>query len=300
MGAENIRYVLHSAIDKKKWDGCIEASPNGLVYALSAYLDAMAPGWDALVMNDYEAVFPLPKRKKFGLNYIFQPTLIAQLGAIGNELNSVVLTDFFNTIPGKFRYIDLPLNFLNNFGPHRFTFLRKNFVLDINKEYDNIYEGYNKNVKRNILKATRQDCSVENNIDIGSVTSLAEKHIKDVKGLRAFETVFRFFKAKGEGKVYCVRSKTGEILAAAAFLFFKNRAYYILAGNEDHSRLTGASHFLVDHFIRDHANRNFLLDFEGSDSPGVAAFYASFGATDQPYTALRWNRLPFILKMLKK
>jgi hypothetical protein len=297
--AGEIKYLTHREIDLKKWDDCIYHAPNGLVYALSVYLDAMAPEWDALVLNDYEAVFPLPHRRKFSLNYIFHPTLIAQLGVFGNNITRGLLTAFIDAIPRKFVYVDLPLNFRNNY-PDKRLFLRKNFVLPVNKDYGSMYDGYNKNVKRNILKATRQECTVEKNISIKKVTALALNHIKDQKGLTTFEFLFETFRTQGFGVTYGVSSADGELLASAAFLFSHKRAYYILAGNNEKAKAAGASHFLIDSFIKDHSEKDLLLDFEGSDAEGVANFYASFGAQDQPYSALKWNRLGWMVKWLKK
>ncbi len=41
---------------------------NGLIYAKSWYLDIVADQWDALVENDYEKIFPLVHRKKYGIH----------------------------------------------------------------------------------------------------------------------------------------------------------------------------------------------------------------------------------------
>ena len=61
-----INYIEHKDIDFKKWDSCVANSLNRLIYGFSWYLDVVCNDWDALVYNDYEAVFPLPKRKKWG------------------------------------------------------------------------------------------------------------------------------------------------------------------------------------------------------------------------------------------
>src|SRR6266550_2768979 len=69
----HIHYLQRQDIDLIKWNACITAAPNGLIYARSFYLDAMtAEQWDGLVMGDYEAVMPLPWRRKFGFYYLYQ------------------------------------------------------------------------------------------------------------------------------------------------------------------------------------------------------------------------------------
>jgi hypothetical protein len=89
-------------------------------------------------------------------------------------------------------------------------------------------------------------------------------------------------------------------MASAIFFLSHDRAYYILVGNNPAGKHTGASHALIDGFIKAHAGKNILLDFEGSDIPGLAAFYGGFGAVSENYFFLTINRLPFFLKWLKR
>jgi hypothetical protein len=41
--------------------------------------------------------------------------------------------------------------------------------------------------------------------------------------------------------------------------------------------------FLVESILKIYQNKNYLLDFEGSELEGVARFYNGFGATNNPY-----------------
>src|SRR6478736_4032811 len=87
---------------------------NSLVYGYSWYLDKAAPGWDALILDDYEAVFPLPHKKKYSFEYVYQPLLTQQLGLFyKNLLGREQLTEFIAAIPKKFRFIDICLNETN-------------------------------------------------------------------------------------------------------------------------------------------------------------------------------------------
>ena len=95
-------------------------------------------------------------------------------------------------------------------------------------------------------------------------------------------------------------TKEGQLLATAVFFFSHNRAYYILVGNHPNGKTLGASHTLIDAFIKDHAGENLLLDFEGSDISSLAFFYSSFGAVEEKYSAVKLNRLPAPIKWLKK
>ncbi len=55
----------------------------------------MAKQWDALVWNDYEAVMPLTWNRKYGIAYLYQPFLTAQLGVFGNDITPQITGSFF-------------------------------------------------------------------------------------------------------------------------------------------------------------------------------------------------------------
>jgi len=142
MPQNNIQYLTNKEIDKTLWNACIDKASNGLIYAYSFYLDAMVDNWDALILGNYEAVMPLPWRKKWGFYYLYQPAFVAQLGLFGNNLSSELLTAFLNAIPKKFGYWDFTLNHRNVFAVTGFSLhQRSNFVLDLNKSYEVIFEG---------------------------------------------------------------------------------------------------------------------------------------------------------------
>ena len=90
-----IHYLTYQQIIKTKWDACIDKADNGLIYAYSFYLDAMAKHWDALVMNDYEAVMPLTWNKKYSIHYLYQPPFTACLGVFGKLLTAETVTNSY-------------------------------------------------------------------------------------------------------------------------------------------------------------------------------------------------------------
>jgi hypothetical protein len=61
-----------------------------------------------------------------------------------------------------------------------------------------------------------------------------------------------------------------------------------------------ANHFLFDQLIREFAGQDLILDFEGSDLPGVARFYQKFGPQNQPFSFWKSNRLPAVMRWWKK
>lgn len=297
-----IRYVKRKEIEDDLWNNCIDNATNGLVYSYSHYLDNMANDWDALVLNDYETVMPLPFRKKFGVYYLYQPFLTAQLGVFGAQLNKEIFTSFLEAIPKKFRYWDLSFNHKNLFSNSSFPlYERSNFILSLQPTYENIYNAYRENIQRNIKKSEGFRNKIETGISIDAIIELTRLQAKEINenDFENFKKVFLDLKSKGFAKTYGVISKSGQLISSAAFIFSHNRAYYILVGNHPNGRTLGASHALIDAFIKDHADQNLLLDFEGSDIRNLAFFYSSFGAAEEKYASIKLNRLPWWTRWLK-
>ena len=98
-----IQFFSHKEINKRKWDECISSSVNGRVYAYSWYLDIVTDQWDALILDNYQAVFPLPFRRKCGIDYVYQPVFTQQLGLFSQApLSPSLLEEFLAQIPARF------------------------------------------------------------------------------------------------------------------------------------------------------------------------------------------------------
>lgn len=296
MGSEfEIQYLKRHEIKDDLWNDRITNSANGLIYGYSYYLDAMADNWDALVLNNYEVVMPLPWRKKWTIHYLYQPFLTAQLGVFGNAVSPEVLGNFLKAVPQKFKYWDFSLNHRNLFPVADYPLhQRSNFTLSLQPSYDDVYKAYRENIKRNIRKSKSYGCSTKTGVAIDAIVELTSFQSTPIatKDVANFARLFAILKKKGAAKTYGIQSKTGELLSSCVFFFSHNRAYYILVGNHPNGRTLGASHALIDAFIKDHAGQNLLLDFEGSDIRNLAFFYSSFGATEERYGAITLNRLP--------
>lgn len=300
-----IRYLQRSEIDIVRWDNCLHKSENSRIYAYSFYLDAMASNWDGLVLDDYAAIMPLPWRKKWGIYYLYQPFLTAQLGVFGKELNKEIVDAFLQCIPAKFKLLEFPLNTGNLLRQSATNFiLRKNYILSLNDLVDTLVLQYKEQTKRNIKKAKKQGIRIHKNIPVDDVVQLTKQHgfinKRDVPFLNHFKDLYLSLERQHRAETYGVYSKENMLVASAAFLFTHNRAYYLLVANTPEGRATGASHFLIHSFIKDHAGTPLTLDFEGSDVESIAFFYSGFGAIPELYPAVRLNRLPFYLKWLKK
>ena len=304
-----ITYLTRKEIDTVKWDNCIDTAGNGLIYAYSFYLDTMAENWDALVCeseNKYATVMPLTWKKKYGISYLYQPAFTASLGVFSEKTDKELVEQFIKSIPSKFRLIEIDLNTSNYFEDSGIQFfLRKNYVLNLNFSFDSLYSQYRENHKRNISKAQQLGCIVKTGIPVEEIIRLSHEFMKNVSHLTRkeydrFTKLYTLLQEKGETETYGIYKENDELMASAVFFFSHHRAYYILVGNHPDGRTIGASHALINAFIKNHAGENLQLDFEGSDIRNLAHFYFGFGANEEIYPALRINRLPWYIRWMKK
>ena len=150
-----VRYIRHNQIDKQRWDDCIARSVNRRVYAFSWYLDQVCPGWDAVINDDYLAVFPLTMNRKWGITYLYQPYFTQQLGVFSEgEITSELMEAFFLAIPEKVSFAEIQLNAMNNFQVNGWELkTRLNHELPLNFPYSDLYRNYSQNTRRNLKKA---------------------------------------------------------------------------------------------------------------------------------------------------
>ena len=303
-----IQYLTRQQLDVQRWDAAIQNADNGLPYAYSLYLDYMCKQWSALVLGDYEAVMPLTWNSKYGIAYLYQPPFTAQLGIFGNHLTPSLIEAFLSAIPKKFRLIEIELNQANvasiALQKNSSLSLRNNYVLDLSLPYETLQSRYRENIRRNIKKAQQLDNRYETGIPISEVLSLSKSQMQGISNLtdrdyQNFESLFNHLQQQNKAIACGVYGANNQLLASCAYVFSNGRACYILVGNHPNGRTSGASHFLIDRFIHQHAGQDLILDFEGSDIRNLAFFYTSFGASLETYPSLRVNRLPWPARILK-
>lgn len=287
-----IRKISHTALDRDRYDACIEQAANGMPYAYSWYLDAMAGRWDALVLGDYQAVCPLPwNAKLLGIRQVYQPLFCQQLGVFAKETPSPELVrDFLKAIPRIFWRVQLCLNEKNAVGTLSGWRVRQrpNFLLDLNRPWEEIEAGYSKSLKKRLRKAREAHRLVESPLSPEELSALYQRQLGDKVECpppvyRRFERVMREALARGKGRIWGAERLDGELLAAGFFLQDHGRLINVFGASTEKGKELHSMHFLLDALIQHHAGQPWVLDFEGSAIPSIAYFFGSFGAEEGVY-----------------
>lgn len=300
-----IRYLYHDQIDCTKWDSLI--SEHGLIYAQSWYLDVVHPKWSALVLDDYEAVMPITGGKKFGVNYLYQPFFVQQLGVFSRlKMTAELLEDFLNAIPKKFRFAEIRLNEGNIFEkPLQGIEYHRNVILDLNRDHESIRAQYHTNTKRNLAKAESFGLQIVEYCDLKKIIKLFRENRGATVGvwgdaeyatlIDLGETAMRRNAAFTLG---VTENGSEELLCGALFMKTANRVIFLFSGNSEKGKALQAMTFMMDSVIQRFAYQSITFDFEGSDDDNLARFYLGFGGEERRYPAYTNNTMSPIGKTL--
>lgn len=301
-----IRFVEHKNISRKKWDACIAKSSNASVFVYSWYLDAVCDNWTALILNDYEAVFPMAVRSRYRIAYLYQPFFTRYFGVFSKgRITQGLVNEFLQAIPEKYKLMEFCLHEQNGLKAKGFeTRERKYQLLDLGADYDDIRKNYSENAKRNVRKAIRSGLTIRPDLLPEQVVGL----FRETRG-----NELEVFKA-GDYKTLiglmnvCLRLNKGQsvaiydgdtLCAAGFFMFSNNRFVFLKSGVTAAGKAKGAMHLLFDYFIKENSGRHYKLDFGGSSVDSVARFYKNFGAKDCVYLQVKKSSLPRILTWVK-
>jgi hypothetical protein len=289
------------------WDSCIENSRIQLPYALSWWLDIVSPQWEGLVMDDYAAVMPLTWKHRFGFYYLRQPWFTQQLGIFSAQNLTLEQVAFFlDSIPDKYRFIDIQLNVENAYGLNgNLVSFRANYILDLSADYIRVKSNYHRNCRRNVQKAVHSGLNVKKGpgpyIFSGFIKNNLDRSLSENAGM--FETMPLLIQAtidRSYGIIYGVYNHTEELNAAGWFVNIFGRSIFMVCASTEAGKKNQAMSLLVDHVISEKAGTNTVFDFTGSNMQGVAYFNSGFGAVRQLYPVIKKNNLPWMLKLIKK
>ncbi len=291
MAQSQYRLLKRKHINDEKWNACIDRNSE-LPYALTWYLDCVAENWSALVLRDYEAVFPIVWKKKFAITVVYNPFFCQQLGVFTDNDHPMFDATCLRFLQRKFLYSDVNLHYNSIAESSKLFSIRQNFVLPLNQEYEKIKEGYSKNTQRNLTKTKLHHVYTAPFTDAYLFAGYYEKYSAvGIKGYArkhtiALEQLIKESVKRGMGKMVAAYSVEGNPpVALAFFLRYKNRIFNLAPITFKESRETGAMSFILDELIREHSNSDVVLDFEGSSVESIGRFYRGFGAKSQNF----WN-----------
>ena len=304
-----LNYLLHSEIDKVKWDHCISQCKHALLYAEAEYLDALAVSWDALVLNDYESVMPLCWKSKCGIKYLYQPPFVQQGGIFSIEpLSDQVVQQFINEAKMHFKFAEISLNYGNIDSNLNYKIAtRNNFILSLNSGYEIMYNNYKPYIKERLNRLKKFNMKYLASDDTEEAINYYQQFYGNrFRGVsnqtfQRFKNICKKYQQMGRAFVRVVKDDSNQELLAVVLLIRDDKRIYNLASTvTEKGKKLLANYFMYDNIFKEFSEKGWCFDFEGSDLPGVSYFYEKFADINQSYPFIKWNNLPWPLKFFKR
>lgn len=315
-----LRYVGPAEIDRARWDALITQAPNGLIYALSWYLDIVSPGWAALVREEqgrYVAALPLPVQTKLGFHVLQQPLFTQQLGlfylasaaptaADWQQIGRLLRQRFWFITRYCFNTANAELLDARELGLSGSA--ATNYCLSLRPAYAQVRAGYKVKRRWEVQRARRRPLLVGPSTDIDQLVRLfADNTAGKIYGIigegheySCLRALYAAAEQRGMVLMTQARAPTGEVLAMILVWRFKDRLTYLFSGASEAGRQAGAVSWLLDDVFRAHAGQQDLwFDFEAPNVAHITNFYRSFGPAPEPYFTITLDRLPWPLRQLR-
>jgi hypothetical protein len=269
----------------------------------------MAANWDALVLNDYEAVMPLTWKKKWQIKYLCQPAFAQQLGIFFSEtIGKKDFKKFIDKAFEHFRFAEIALNYANfpaTVNNEFKTTGRNNYIISLSADYPEIYKSYHANFTKSLRRIKKFNLQYIMPNKVEDILKLykklySEKVVIADKEINGFKNICKILERENNLIVRSVYSAKNKLLAASILLKDNNRIYNIISCITPEGKKQEANYFLYDKIIEEFSNTKLVLDMEGSDKKGIADFYKKLNPINEPYPFIKYNMLPTVVKLFKK
>jgi hypothetical protein len=301
-----IVYHNNNEIDREQWDNCIRNTPGARVYGYSWYLDIMAPGWQALVDDDYDSVFPVPGANRYGFKYISTPKYLQQLGAYSPDKPvSKAIAEFLEYMPVFYRYIDLCVGQKTEVNGYS-VFEKVNLELELAENYDTLFSNFSDSCKKNIQSSSKHKYELITDIKPDEIINLlvassnhGDDRMRDGDYQR-LKNLVNFCVINRKGKIIGIRGPRKKLSAGLFLIEIQGRKTILFLAATPHGCEKGMDFFMINELIKNHASTKNVLDFADSSNPGRTMFFNSFGCKTSPYYRIFRNTLPWPLRLIKQ
>lgn len=283
-----LQKIKRKDLNVEKYSKALNKALNYRIYAEVWYLDILTDGkWECWIFGDYEVVMPVPLQFKFGIKFVIMPIYCQQLGVFYKEEISDELFKEFERKIHKYRVRSYCFNEENTERYNPKGEKRVNYILDLNRSYEEIFDDYSRNKRRDIRKSERLGTTVQESADLQKFIDLYHEnypHLISSFTAKRFLGLLNLILEKKCLILYEIMNEKNQIIAMQLLINTQNRIIYLgFARNKTTENHNSASR-VMDFFIKKNASKNLILDFEGSVNPKIAHFMKGFGVSNKFYS----------------
>jgi len=258
-----LRKLKREVVDDKKWDECVRQSPNGHVFAYTWYLDIVCEEWEAMVLNDYELIVPLPIQHRSFIKNVALPYWIPYLGVISKiPISESDVNTLLTQIP--YLNVSLTLNAHNKLPPKEAidVKLTKYVVLDLILSLERLKAKFSTDLNQVIDVYERQQISVIRSLNPKEYGDFLQQQstVSDDQLGTLIKLISFALRYKSAG-TYAAYNQRNEMIAEAFFVKSNSclSLLHFATRHDDHDLLGPKA--IVYHILKHNAESNLTMEF---------------------------------------
>ncbi len=300
------KYIKHKDIDKPRWNESLEKCINAHVYAYTWYLDTVSPNWDALVWGDYEMLFPLTHKTKYGIRYLCQPLFIRYFDIYATdklpEHTHYLL--LLRTLKVHFKFIEI--NILKELYQDQIPDYTLRKLQAQHYNYSTPAPVISHSLKQNLNRAKKAGLKNFEFIDTIAFSYFTQRALANkipdlkIKDFGLLKHLMEVSIQHGHGITIGIKNENGIVLSGEFMVSGFGTQTLVIGFTHEEGKKNGAMSYLRYEYIQAIKNQEKYFDFGGSNLPGVAQFNLTFGSTNYHYSGIKHNSLPAWVRIFKK
>lgn len=278
-----IKRLKYNEIDFEKYSKCLENSKQKNWYAQKEVLDLLSGNWHILVYNDYDAVMPVPLKRKFGLSLVVMPLFCQQLGIFSAREDSLMNDQFLDFLKKKYKIFSYSFNHHNSFSQELIK--KKNYKIQISDYVVLRRKKYFKG-RKSTAKCAQHLTYKEINFNKEHFSFMHQnfKGLSKEGDIEKYKNYLHFLNNKSSLKLSGAYLDE-KLINIAVLIDEKDQLSLLGLINDEKYKEENGPSFLIDKILSLYIDQK-KFNFMGSNIRGIEIFFKSFGAELQEYSVL--------------
>ncbi|MCC5924358.1 MAG: hypothetical protein JJT77_11270 [Crocinitomicaceae bacterium] len=294
------KLIPESQLTKEQQSRFLSAASVGSVFLQSAYRHNLLPPDHWLIyMDEAETYFvPLAHKKWLGVAMIFTPVFFRYTQVVGN-LNNFDFKVFSKTLTKQFKLIQINWKGEVERQDQFEISPKKHQVLNAQPR------SYSKLAKRMLNKARKSGLAVKNTKELTDILAIIQIELCEKNSILSkndMHTLKRLTTNNIETKNLSSIAlfSDNKVVGGLIYFNYNDTVLYLKGTCISNFKNQGGMYLLMDHLVQSVNYSKNYLDFGGSNVEGVQQFNYKFGASDEIYHALFYDKAPWWHKLIRK